>query len=140
MIEPCGRCPTPREGAGKQPRGRQHKNSYLKNNWGTQRGDYSLFLEHLPERQSSGIHLFGDKGVGWHHFPSLPLSTNTEPSAEGQLCPYTGCLTCLYQVPHSCALAQLFFSVKLTSIPAWCTFPRRPAQGPAHTTFLTLEF
>lgn len=44
-------------------------------------GYYLLFLEHIPDRQGSGRCLFGDKGTGWHHFPPLPLSINTEPNA-----------------------------------------------------------
>lgn len=47
-------------------------------------GDYSLFLEHIPERQHSQRCLFQDKGGAWSHFPSLPLSITKKPLAESR--------------------------------------------------------
>ena len=72
---------TPREKADK-PRVRQHRNSNLKNAWGTQGGRLVAILEMFPGRQHSWKFLLGTKGTGWCRFPPLLLSINTEPLEE----------------------------------------------------------
>jgi len=51
----------PGEKTSKQPKGREHGKSDLKNTSGTQQGYYSLFLEHFPERKHSWRHLSRNK-------------------------------------------------------------------------------
>ena len=75
-------------------------------------GDFLLFSETVSERQHSGGHLSRNNGAGWHHFLSLPLNINTEPSGGS-----SGCTTCLFQDQHACVLTGVLFSVKLPSVP-----------------------
>ena len=53
-------------------RGRQRGNTHLKNNWHTQRRDYSLFSKCIPERHQLGKWLSRDKGASWYHFLPQP--------------------------------------------------------------------
>lgn len=79
-IKPGGHCPTLGKKEGKQTGGRHPKPRHinLKRMWGPLWGDYSLFLEYIPERQLPWRHLSGNTGIVQCHFPLLPFIINIE--------------------------------------------------------------
>lgn len=85
------------------------------------------FLETVPKWQHSLRHLSGDKGPGRRHLPPLTLSINRNTCGK-QHCT-TGCLICLHQVPHFCALVGLT-SAKLASVQARWTLPPKDQHKP----------
>ena len=72
-------------------------------------GRLLLFSECFPEMHSQRC-LSRNKGIGWHRFPSFTPQHNHRATCTMQHSADTGCLTCLHQVPHPCALLRLLFS------------------------------
>ena len=71
----------------------------LMRTWGTQRGDYSFLLEHIPERQHLQRHLSGTKELA--SAISLPtLQHKHRVTCWHQKSADTGCLICLHPL-HS---------------------------------------
>lgn len=58
---------------------------------------------HVPERQLSGDASLGPRSQ-WAPFPSLTPQHTHRAACRKAAQPRTICLTCLYQVPHLCAL------------------------------------
>ena len=130
-IKPSSHCLAPREKAGKQARGRRYRNSDLKT--GTQWRDYSLFSEHILERQCSQSWISGNKGARWCHFPRLPVTMNTEPPENSSTQPnlpnlLTPSLTPLHS-SGTVLLSQACLSPSAASLSS-----RHPAQAPTYTS------
>ena len=108
-------------------------------------GDYSLFSEHIPEKQHSRRLLYGNKRVGWQHFPPTTPQHKHRAICKKQSNTDTDCLTCTNQAPPHCGPVGLPTSVNLAfqfqHSPVQHRGPscRRPTQTPAHT-LLTREF
>lgn len=82
-IEPKGTVVLLERRQAKNPRGKQLGYSDLKNNWGTQGGDYSSFLD---TSLRGSIHRHLSLGINdICHFPPQPFNMNTEPPAGSKV-------------------------------------------------------
>ena len=135
-MEPWWHCTAPGEKADKQPRGIWLGNSELRDTWGTQEGDYSLFSECFPERQHSQRPSPRNKGGGWCQSPPLIPSINTDPHDRSSS-------VCQHWLPNlvtpssnpRCFGRTALLRQSCLIIPSVAVlFPRRLAQTPIHTT------
>lgn len=128
----------PEKKACKQPMGRLHGNSDLGNAWGTQRENYSFFLECIPEKQHSWRHFSRNKGSGWHHF--LPIAQHKYRDICGKQHNSNTCyLICFHQTPHPSALRDCPSFMLVLVLSQWAPH-RKLTQIPIHIMFLHTEF
>lgn len=121
-IEPGRHCAASGEKAGKQPRGRQCENSYLKNAWDA-KGDIIHSSRSAFLRAASMETPVWEQSSWLVPFPCSTPQHKHRTTCSKQHSTDTSCLTCLHQVPHPCALPVLPFLVKFASIPAHGPLP-----------------